>query len=187
MSHKRAVHIRGHNLKRVYTTRLAMIQSCTYTPNALLTGDGSTRIVLADLRDPERILAHPKTRELIDFREPVALLLVAILHFISAQENPAGITAALRDALPSGSYLGLSHVTNDFRIETAEKAAAVYKGATSSATLRSRDQIAALFGDWDLVEPGLVQVPLWRPDGPPPRPKDLRRMWIFGGVARHPG
>lgn len=78
-----------------------MIQSCTYTPNALLTGDGSTRIVLADLRDPERILAHPKTRELIDFREPVALLLVAILHFISGQENPAGGAADPIRQLPT--------------------------------------------------------------------------------------
>jgi hypothetical protein len=155
--------------------------------NALLTGSGSTRIVLADLRDPERILGHPKTRELIDFRQPVALLLMAILHFISEQEHPAGITATLRGALPPGSYLGLSHATSDFRTETAEKAAAVYKRATSPATLRTRDQIAAFFGDWDLVQPGLVQVPLWRPDGPPPSPKELRRMWIYGGVARHPG
>ena len=66
-------------------------------------------------------------------------------------------------------------------------AAAVYDKATSPATLRSHAQIAAFFGDWGLVDPGLVQVPLWRPDGPPPRPRDLRRMWIYGGVARHPG
>ena len=155
--------------------------------NALLADSGTTRIVLADLREPEQILAHPKTRELIDFGQPVALLLVAILHFLTEQENPAGIAARLRNALPGGSYLGLSHVTSDFHAETAEKAAAVYDQATSPATLRSRAQIAAFFGDWNLVEPGLVQVPLWRPDGPPPRPKDLRRMWIYGGVARHPG
>jgi hypothetical protein len=69
---------------------------------------------------------------------------------------------ALRDALPPGSYLGLSHATNDFRTETAEEAAAVYNKAISRATLRSHAQIAAFFGDWDLVQPGLVQVPLWR-------------------------
>ena len=152
--------------------------------NALLTGSGRTRIVLADLREPDQILAHPKTRDLIDFSQPVALLLVAILHFIAEDENPASLVAALRNALPPGSYLGLSHATNDFRTETAEVAAAVYNKATSRATLRSHAQIAAFFGDWDPVEPGLVQVPLWRPDGPPPRPRDLQKMWIYGGVAR---
>ena len=155
--------------------------------NALLTSSGSTRIVLADLREPGKILTHPKTRDLIDFSQPVALLLVAILHFIADDEDPAGLVAALRDALPPGSYLGLSHATNDFRTETAEVAAAVYNKATSPATLRSHAQIAAFFGDWDVVDPGLVQVPLWRPDGPPPEARDLRRMWIYGGVARHPG
>ena len=138
--------------------------------NALLTSSGSTRIVLADLREPDKILTHPKTRDLIDFSQPVALLLVAILHFIADDEDPAGLVAALRDALPPGSYLGLSHATNDFRTETAAVAAAVYNKATSPATLRSHAQIAAFFGDWALVDPGLVQVPLWRPDGPPPGP-----------------
>ena len=154
--------------------------------NALLAGSGTTRIVLADLRQPEAILTHPKTRELIDFTQPVALLLVAILHFITDAENPAALTA-LREALPPGSYVALSHGTSDFRTETAEKAAAVYDQATSLATLRSHEQIAALFGGWHLAEPGLVQVPLWHPDGPPPRPADLRKMWIYGGVARRPG
>jgi S-adenosyl methyltransferase len=73
--------------------------------SALLTGTGSTRIVLADLREPETILGHPKVRELIDFRQPVAVLLVAILHFITDDENPERIVAAFRDALPLGSYL----------------------------------------------------------------------------------
>ena len=69
--------------------------------NALLTGSGTTGIVLADLRDPAAILSHPRVRELIDFTRPVALLLVAILHFIRDEEDPAGIVAMLRDALPA--------------------------------------------------------------------------------------
>jgi hypothetical protein len=82
--------------------------------NALLTGSGTTGIVLADLRDPAAILAHPALLELIDFTKPVALLLVAILHFIKDEEDPAGIVATLRDSLPAGSYLALSHGTLDF-------------------------------------------------------------------------
>jgi hypothetical protein len=83
--------------------------------NALLAGSGTTSIVLADLRDPGAILTHPKISGLIDIRQPVALLLVAILHFIADVEDPARILAAFRDALPAGSYLALSHATADFR------------------------------------------------------------------------
>jgi hypothetical protein len=152
--------------------------------NALLSGGGTTRIVLADLREPEAILGHPEIAELIDFGQPVALLLIAILHFITDDENPARIITTLRDALPPGSYLVLSHGTSDFRADAADKAAAVYDRATSTFTPRSHAQVAALFEGWNLVEPGLVQVPLWRPDGTAPRPKELSRVWIYGGVGR---
>ena len=152
--------------------------------NALLTGSGTTRIVLADLREPEAILTHPKVRALIDFSQPVALLLVAILHFITEREDPARILATIRAALPEGSYLALSHATADIRPAAARHAAAVYDQATSPVTLRTRAQVTALFDGWDMVEPGLVQVPLWRPDGRPPRPKDLDKIWVYGGVAR---
>jgi SAM-dependent methyltransferase len=152
--------------------------------NALLTGNGTTRIVLADLRKPEKILRHPKVGELIDFGQPVGLLLVAVAHFITDAENPARILATLRDALRPGSYLVLSHGTADFRAGAAQQAAAVYDQATSTITLRGRAQIVALFDGWELVEPGLVQLPLWRPDGNRPRPKDLSKVWGYGGVAR---
>jgi hypothetical protein len=152
--------------------------------NALLTGTGTTRIVLADLREPEKILAHPKVHELIDFSQPVALLLIAIVHFITDEENPSRILATFRGALPSGSYLALSHGTADFRTEAATKAMAVYDTATSTVTLRSHSQIAAFFDGFDLMEPGLVQAPLWRPDGKPARRKDLEKIWIYAGVGR---
>jgi len=152
--------------------------------NALLTGSGTTRIILADLREPEKILQHSKVGELIDFTEPVGLLLVAIVHFLTVEENPARVLATLRDSLPPGSYLVLSHATADFRTEAARQAAAVYDQATSTITLRSHAQIAAFFEGWELVGPGLVQLPLWRPDGKPPRPKELSKVWGYGGVAR---
>lgn len=153
--------------------------------NALLTGHGTTGIVLADLRDPDVILSDATTRRLIDFGEPVALLLIAVLHFIGEHENPADIVATLRDALPPGSYLALSHVTGDFRSQAASDAMDVYKKATSAVTLRSHNQIAAFFEGWDLVEPGLVQAPIWRPDGDLPR--NLDKLWLYGGVARLSG
>jgi SAM-dependent methyltransferase len=153
--------------------------------NALLTGAGATSIVLADLRDPAAILAHPQVRDLIDFTRPVAVLLVAILHFIADAEDPAGIVAVLRDALAPGSYLVLSHATGDVRPGAAARAAAVYDGATSSLTLRSREEIERLFAGLDILEPGVVQLPLWRPQGRSPR--DLSKAWGYCGVGRKPG
>lgn len=153
--------------------------------NALLTGSGTTSIVLADLRDPGAILTHPKVRDLIDFTQPFALLLVAILHFIKDEEDPAGIVAALRDALPDGSYLGLSHATPDFHPPcTASRAAATYQNATAPLVLRTFEQVSAFFDGFNLIDPGLVQAPLWRPDGKPPRPKDLAKIGIYAGVGR---
>jgi hypothetical protein len=153
--------------------------------NALLTGHGNTSIVLADLRDPGAILDHPKVRELIDFDEPAAVLLVAILHFITDEEGPGRIVTAFRDALAPGSYLALSHGTADFHDQAiADAGTAVYSRATAPLVLRGHAQVAALFEGWELIEPGVVQVPLWRPDGKPPRPRELAKIGIYGGVGR---
>lgn len=152
--------------------------------NALLTGSGTTSIVLADLRDPGAILAHPKVRGLIDFTQPVALLLVAILHFIADEDHPARIVATLRDAIPDGSYLALSHATPDFHPPgTVSQAAATYQNATAPLVLRAFEQVSVFFDGFDLVEPGLVQAPLWRPVGKPLRPKDLAKIGIYAGVG----
>ena len=153
--------------------------------NALLTGSGTTGIVLADLRDPAAIVAHPQLRELIDFSRPVALLLVAILHFIRDEEDPAGIVATLRDALPAGSYLALSHGTLDFHPPGGEDlAASGYQNATAPLVLRARERVLPFFDGLDLLEPGLVQAPLWRPEGRRPRPRDLEKLGIYAGVGR---
>jgi S-adenosyl methyltransferase len=153
--------------------------------NALLTGRGTTGIVLADLREPREILAHPKVRELIDFSEPVALLLIAVLHFIAEEENPYGLVAALRDALPAGSFVALSHGTADFHPPgVAGEAAASYETATAPLVLRSLDRVSAFFDGLELVEPGVVQAPLWRPDGRAPRAKDLAKIGVYAGIGR---
>jgi hypothetical protein len=107
-----------------------------------------------------------------------------IVHFLTDGEDPAGILTTLRDELPPGSYLALSHATGDLRPQAAQQAAAVYDNATSAVTLRSHAQVAAFFEGWDLIEPGLVQVSRWRPHGKPPRPGELSRVWMYGAVAR---
>ncbi|MEU2226403.1 SAM-dependent methyltransferase [Streptomyces sp. NPDC018347] len=148
--------------------------------NALLSRSGTTRIVLGDLRDPRTVLDHPDVRQLIDFEQPVALLLVAILHFLSETDRPAEIVATLRDALPAGSFLVLSHATGDFADRS--DAQAVYTNATATLNLRTRAQVERFFDGFELVEPGLAQVPFWRPDTPPPPRSD--EIGFYGGVAR---
>jgi hypothetical protein len=151
--------------------------------NALLTGTGTAGAVLADLRDPEDILAQPKVRSLLGTGQPTALLLVAILHFITDAEDPARIVSTLRDALPPGSFLALSHGTADFHpAEVAREAVAAYDAATAPLVLRDHARVSAFFDGFSLVEPGLVQASLWRPDTPP-RPKSLRKLGIYAGVG----
>ncbi|MGA4844012.1 SAM-dependent methyltransferase [Streptomyces sp. G45] len=151
--------------------------------NALLGGSDATSTVLADLRDPRAVLDHPDVRRVIDFDRPVALLLVAILHFVTDAERPERIVATLRDALAPGSCLILSHATGDFADRTA--AQAVYSKATATLNLRSRPEVERFFDGFDLVEPGLAQVPYWRPDAPPPPGSET--IGFYGGVARKPG
>jgi hypothetical protein len=151
--------------------------------NALLTRTGTAEAVLADLRDPEDILAQPKVRDLLSTGQPTALLLVAILHFITDADDPSGIVATLRDALPPGSFLALSHGTADFHpAEVAREAVAAYETATAPLVLRDHAQVSAFFDGFSLVDPGLVQAPLWRPHTPP-RPKSLRKLGIYAGVG----
>jgi hypothetical protein len=149
--------------------------------NALLTGTGTTRIILADLRDPERIIAE--ARDSLDFTKPVALLLVAILHFIPDTDNPAGIVAAYRDALPAGSFLVLSHGTTDFHPdEVTGTATSAYDGASAPLVLRPRAAIEGFLDGFTAESPGLVQAPLWHPDTRP-KPKDLKKIGIYAAVA----
>jgi O-methyltransferase involved in polyketide biosynthesis len=153
--------------------------------SAMLAGDGNARAVLADLRDPETILTDPGLRELIDFTEPVAVLLIAILHFFPDADDPGRILATLRDALPPGSYLAVSHGTADFHDQArVRRASEVYAKAAAPVALRSHQQVSGFFEGFDLVEPGVVQVPLWRPDHEPLPPGELAKVAIYGGVGR---
>ncbi|MGW1555810.1 SAM-dependent methyltransferase [Streptomyces sp. NPDC002144] len=152
---------------------------------SLLADNPDAEIVDADIRRPADVLGSPQVRKLIDFDQPVAVLMVTILHFITAEENPAGITAAFRDALPEGSWLALSHATNQDRPDTADAVGRLYRSrATSPVTARSHDEILGLFSGFDLVEPGLVHVPLWRPDPADELPDNPSEYWVYAGVGR---
>lgn len=144
----------------------------------------TTSVITADLRDPDGILDHPETRALIDFDQPMAILLVAVLHFIDDETDPYAIVARLRDAMAPGSYLVVNHATADPRPDNAGGAADVYRNTRYPATHRSREQIARFFDGVRLLDPGLVFVPAWRPD----TETDITpgEVWILGGVGRKP-
>jgi hypothetical protein len=149
--------------------------------NALLASNTSIAI-LGDLRQPDLITRDPKARELLDLDQPLAVLLVAVLHFVTDDEDPPGIVAYFRDVLAPGSYLVISHATGDFRPEVADEVTAVYDKASAPLVLRSRAQVAALFEGYDLVPPGLVQPAAWRPDGQAADTVGIGGFWA--GIGR---
>jgi hypothetical protein len=156
---------------------------------ALLAGDNTVAIE-GDLRQPDKVLEHPEVRELIDFGQPVALLLLAILHFVPDDEDPFGIVARYRDALPAGSHLAISHGTRDIPErpdlspeEMAEMGAEVeqlYQLTTASLVTRTRAEVERFFDGLELLEPGVVEIQRWRPDGR----TSLLPGGFYGGVAR---
>ena len=135
---------------------------------ALLARDGATVAVRADLREPETILDAPAVRGLIDFTEPVALLFVAVLHFVPDDDGPYDLLARYRDAVPAGSYLVVSHAEDNANNAAAK---AAYAKATQAAW-RDRAAIERFFTGWEMLDPGLVYVHEWRPDGEE-EPSDL--------------
>ena len=157
--------------------------------NALVAVTPETRFLTADVREPDKILGDPVVREFVGSGRPVGLLLLAILHHLNDDEDPAGIVARLRDALPPGSYLAIS----SFRMpgpehpDDAAKTAAMeemFNERLGTGRWRSQEQILAWFGDWELVEPGLVPLPEWRPDGPVSAARDATYYGFVGGIAR---
>jgi hypothetical protein len=130
---------------------------------ALLDQDTVT-IIEADVRDPEKIIEHPDLRTLIDFDEPVGVLMVSILHYITEAEDPYRIVTTFRDAVAPGSHLAVCHVTAEPRPEAEAPVTAVYGQATAPMVPRGHDQMLRFFDGFDLVEPGVVYTPRWRPD-----------------------
>jgi hypothetical protein len=145
-------------------------------------GIASATIVTADVRDPASILADPEIRAVIDFDQPVAILLVAILHFIGDADDPHAIVRSLMDAAAPGSCLVLSHATGDSDPVRINAAVDAYDRSTTSLALRPIEEVTRFFDGLDLLRPGVVRLPHWRPDGEVPDGSD--RIFIHCGVGR---
>jgi hypothetical protein len=148
---------------------------------ALLTTEpaGATAYIEADLRDTAKILESAAAT--LDFSQPVAVTLLAIMHLIPDEDDPHGIVAALMAAVPPGSYLVLSHPASDIRpaavAEMARRLNARLGGSTRG-TMRDRGEVSRFFDGLELVEPGVVQLPQWRSAGP------VSEVGVWCGVAR---
>ena len=143
---------------------------------------GTTDYLQADLRDPGTVLEH--AADVLDFGQPVAVMLLGVLHLIQDSENPWGIAARLMAAVPAGSYLTISHPAIDIHRAQADAQRVYNERVSTPQTLRTRDQVAAFFTGLELVEPGLVQVHQWRPDPGDFAPEGV--VSAHGGVACKP-
>ncbi|WOX16401.1 SAM-dependent methyltransferase [Streptomyces sp. N50] len=147
------------------------------------TPEGSTTYVQADVREPGKILAA--AREQLDFEQPIAVSLVALLHLVADEDDPRRIVGELLDSLTSGSYLALSHATGDFDPETWARVVEVYRKGGSPAQVRSRAEFTRFFEGLELVAPGIELAAAWHPE-PGAQPGEADRIPLYVGVARKP-
>jgi SAM-dependent methyltransferase len=153
---------------------------------AMLAGNPNAGVIQGDLRRPEEILYHPTALELLDFSQPVAVLLIAVLHFIPDSDDPAGIITRLSDALVSGSYVAVSHGAPDQSPrgrEAQEAARKLYERTPTPVQLRTAEQVAELLSGLELVEPGVVPATSWYPD---PDADDPPQSVALAALARKP-
>ncbi|MFD0854771.1 SAM-dependent methyltransferase, partial [Actinomadura adrarensis] len=156
---------------------------------ALLTGspEGRTAYVDADLRHPEKILADPDLRRTLDFSRPVALMLVASMHFIKDEDDPYGVIRNLLEPLPPGSHLVMTHATNDYL--TPERYAETVESNERSGVpfqLRSTEEFTRFFEGLEVLPPGIGSVVNWRPVEPEEERPSIEDVAMLCAVARVP-
>ncbi len=151
----------------------------------MLHGVPNTAIVQQDLLAPGEILADPALRNLIDFSQPTAILLLSILHFVADENDPAGLIARLLDPFPAGSHVAISHATPD-TVPEVNDVERVFDEATEQAHVRSRSRIAELVAGMETIEPGLAWPPEWRPDPGEQVPANAAESYYCVVVARKP-
>jgi hypothetical protein len=149
----------------------------------ILSGNKRAIVIQQDLREPAAVLGHPEVTRLLDLREPVGVLMVTVLHFVPDADDPAGMVGRLTGSLVPGSHLVISHATHEAAPGAAAKVEQLYTSTSAAAHTRSHREIMRFFAGFDLVEPGLVYLPLWRPDSPGAADHP-ERAWFFAGVGR---
>lgn len=150
----------------------------------LLAGDPRTAVIQADVREPAQILTDPETTQVLDLDRPVAVLLVGVLDYVADEDDPVGIVARLRDAVCPGSYVALVGATHERQPPEAVEAQKLLGRTGTPIHLRSREELLDQFRGLTLVEPGLVHLPLWRPDSPLDVDAHPERFGALAGIGR---
>lgn len=152
---------------------------------AILRGTDRAAAIEADLREPAALLEQARGTGIIDFDQPIGILLIAVLHLMSDDYAPIDKVNALHDAVPVGSYVAISHLTSAMRPDDAAKLVENSHNVSKiGLQFRSRDEIAALFGKWEPIEPGVVELPLWRPESDRDQHEAPGRSLGLAGVGR---
>jgi len=153
---------------------------------SLLSDNDRAAAVSGDLRDPASIFTDPVLQAHLDLDRPVAVMMVAVLHFVDDDQHPAAFIAEYMRATAPGSYLVISHGSTDERQDMIDAQELYNNRAESpnSTRLRSHEEVTALFGNLTLVEPGVVRAPQWRPDTPDDLPPNVETCPLFAGVGR---
>ncbi|WP_433182586.1 SAM-dependent methyltransferase [Actinoallomurus sp. CA-150999] len=155
---------------------------------AILVDNPQTAVVEGDVLHPEEVLAECRRRELIDLERPVAIVICGALHFIPHSDDPFKSVAWLRDAIPSGSHLAISHVVFDTHPDIVDPIEDIYRAILERPgenAARTRDQVLPFFDGFELVDPGLVYLREWRPENPL-EVRSPEKVWMLAGVGRKP-
>jgi S-adenosyl methyltransferase len=155
---------------------------------AILVDNSQTGVVDGNILEPAKILADPGLNELIDLNEPVGVIILTALHFIPHSDGPFKAVAWLREALPSGSLLAISHAVFDTRPDVVEPIEELYRSVLDrpgESAARTRDEVLPFFDGLELVEPGLVDMRAWRPDEPVTL-EPVGTVWMAAGIGRKP-
>jgi hypothetical protein len=153
------------------------------------TQEGKTAFIHADLHDPKSILSDPTLTATLDLDRPIAIMLVAIMMYFRDDDDPHGVIDTLLDALPSGSYVVITHPTADFDARAMARVVASAERAGITFNPRSRAETEALFAGTEIIEPGVVPVVTWRPEltiEQPRTPVDPESAWYWAGIGRKP-
>ncbi|WP_007023847.1 SAM-dependent methyltransferase [Saccharomonospora iraqiensis] len=165
---------------------------CNAHGRALLEENDRTHFVEADLTEPKALLAHPGVTAPLDLTRPVALMQIGTLHHVSDEQDPAAIMREYVDALPSGSYVTLTHFWDpgdedpELHRRAVELERTVWETGMGTGWWRGRDAIGALFGGLEPLPPGLVELHEWWPDGPATREPWPEEHLMLGGLAHKP-
>ncbi|GAB2752789.1 SAM-dependent methyltransferase [Salinifilum aidingensis] len=149
----------------------------------MLSDEPNATVIQADMLDADKVIGASETQRMIDFSRPVAVMMIAVVHFVDESARPGEIIRRYHERMAPGSYLGFSHVTDDDHPEGTHGLVKLYESSSNPVTLRSRSRVEQLLSDFSLVDPGVVYVPEWHPDVPDDVGENPERSIVYGAVG----